>query len=74
MMSIYIQRLIDLRTDSDLTQKQVGAIINKSQQGYAHIENGKAQISVDDLITLCNFYNISPEYVLGFTDEMRKLK
>lgn len=73
-MSIYIQRLIDLRTDSDLTQKQVGTIINKSQQGYAHIENGKAQISVDDLITLCNFYNTSPEYVLGFTDEMRKLK
>lgn len=73
-MSIYIQRLIDLRTDSDLTQKQVGIIINKSQQGYAHIENGKAQISVDDLITLCDFYNISPEYVLGFTDEIKKLK
>lgn len=73
-MSIYIQRLIDLRTDSDLTQKQVGEVINKSQQGYAHIENGKAQISVDDLITLCNFYNVSPEYVLGFTDEMKRIK
>ena len=73
-MNIYVQRLIDLRTDSDLTQKQVGSIINKSQQGYAHIENGKAQISVDDLKTLCEFYNISPEYILGFTDEMKKLK
>lgn len=73
-MKVYIKRLVDLRVDSDLTQKQVGAILNKSQQGYAHIENGKAQISVDDLTTLCNYYNVSPEYILGFTDEAKKLK
>ena len=73
-MKVYIKRLVDLRVDSDLTQKEVGEILNKSQQGYAHIENGNAQISVDDLITLCNYYNVSPEYVLGFTDELKKLK
>ncbi len=73
-MKTYIKRLVDLRVDSDLTQKQVGAILNKSQQGYAHIENGKAQISVDDFTTLCDYYNVSPEYILGFTDEMKKLK
>lgn len=73
-MKIYIQRLIDLRTDADLTQTMVGKVINKSQQGYDHIENGRANISVDDIITLCKFYNVSPLYVLGFTDEIEKLK
>ncbi|MBQ3523477.1 MAG: helix-turn-helix transcriptional regulator [Clostridia bacterium] len=73
-MKIYIQRLIDLRTDADLTQTTVGKVINKSQQGYDHIENGRANISVDDIITLCKFYNVSPLYVLGFTDEIEKLK
>ena len=73
-MKIYIQRLIDLRTDSDLTQTAVGKVINKSQQGYDHIENGRANISVDDIITLCKFYNVSPLYVLGFTDKIEKLK
>ena len=73
-MKIYIQRLIDLRTDADLTQTTVGKVINKSQQGYDHIENGRANISVDDIMTLCKFYNVSPLYVLGFTDEIEKLK
>lgn len=73
-MKEYVKRLIDLRTDSDLTQTAVGKVINKSQQGYDHIENGRANISVDDIITLCKFYNVSPLYVLGFTDEIEKLK
>ena len=70
-MKIYIKRLIDLRTDSDLTQSDVAKVLNKSQQGYAHIENGRANISVDDVINLCKFYKVSPEYVLGFTDEIK---
>lgn len=73
-MKEYVKRLIDLRTDSDLTQTTVGKVINKSQQGYDHIENGRANISVDDIITLCKFYNVSPLYVLGFTDKIEKLK
>ena len=73
-MKEYVKRLIDLRTDSDLTQTAVGKVINKSQQGYDHIENGRANISIDDIITLCKFYNVSPFYVLGFTDKIEKLK
>lgn len=73
ILKIYIKRLIDLRTDADLTQEDVAKVLNKSQQGYAHIENGRANISVDDLITLCKFYEVSPLYVLGFTDEIIKL-
>lgn len=68
-MKTYIQRLTDLHIDNDLTQGQVAEIIHKSQQGYAHIENGRANISVDDLITLCNFYKATPDYILGFTDK-----
>lgn len=71
ILKIYIKRLIDLRTDSDLTQSDVAKVLNKSQQGYAHIENGRANISVDDVIKLCKFYKVSPEYVLGFTDEIK---
>lgn len=73
-MKEYINRLIDLRTDADLTQTDIAKILNKSQQGYAHIEKDRAQLSIDDLIKLCNYYNVSPEYVLGYTDEMKNLK
>lgn len=69
----YIERIRALREDRDLKQIDVGKILNKSQQGYAHLENGKARFTIDDLIKLCEYYNISPEYILGFTNELKPL-
>ena len=67
----YRQRMRDLREDRDLTQKQVGAIINKSQQGYSHIEDGRAELKIDDMIKLCRFYNVSADYFVGISNEIR---
>ena len=64
----YRKRMRDLREDHDLTQKAVGAIINKSQQGYGHIEDGRAELKIDDLITLCKFYKVSADYFIGLSD------
>jgi DNA-binding XRE family transcriptional regulator len=36
----------NLREDRDLTQREVGAVINKSQQGYSHIEDGRAELKI----------------------------
>ena len=68
----YRKRMRDLREDNDITQKQVGAIINKSQQGYSHIEDGRAELKIDDLIKLCKFYNVSSDYFIGLTDKKDK--
>lgn len=65
----YRKRMRDLREDNDLTQKQVGAIINKSQQGYSHIEDGRAELKIDDLIKLCKFYNVSADYFIGLSEK-----
>lgn len=65
----YRIRMRDLREDNDLTQKEVGAIIQKSQQGYSHIEEGRAELKIDDLIKLCEFYKVSADYFIGISDE-----
>lgn len=65
----YRDRMRALREDSDLTQAAVGKIINKSQQGYSHIEDGRAELKIDDLIKLCKFYNVSSDYFIGLSDE-----
>ena len=65
----YRKRMRDLRENNDLTQKQVGAIINKSHQGYSHIEDGRAELKIDDLITLCKFYNVSADYFIGLSEK-----
>ena len=64
----YRTRMRNLREDSDLTQKEVAQIINKSQQGYSHIEDGRAELKIDDLIKLCRFYNVSADYFIGISD------
>lgn len=65
----YRRRMRNLREDRDLTQKEVGAIIHKSQQGYSHIEDGRAELKIDDLITLCKFYGVSADYFIGLSEK-----
>lgn len=65
----YRTRMRNLREDRDLTQKEVGSIINKSQQGYSHIEDGRAELKIDDLIKLCKFYRVSSDYFIGLSDQ-----
>ena len=64
----YRERLRAIREDHDLTQAQIGKIINKSQQGYNHIETGRAELKIEDLIILCRFYNLSADYLIGMSN------
>ena len=64
----YRTRLKNVREDRDFTQKQIGEILNKSQQGYSHIESGRAELKIDDLKKLCEFYGLSADYLIGITD------
>ena len=61
-------RMRNLREDRDLKQREVAKIINKSQQGYSHIEDGRAELKIEDLIKLCKFYGVSADYFIGITD------
>ena len=63
----YRTRIKEVREDRDLTQKQIGQIINKSQQGYNHIEAGRAELKINDLIALCKYYNLSADYLIGLS-------
>ena len=65
------QRIRDLREDKDLTQKQLGQILNMSQTGYNQYEIGKNDIPTKILIELANFYNTSTDHLLGLTDETK---
>ena len=64
----YRIRMRNLREDRDMTQKEVGKIIQKSQQGYSHIEEGRAELKIEDLIKLCRFYGVSADYFVGISD------
>lgn len=65
----YRERLRNIREDRDLTQAEIGKLLNKSQQGYNHIEAGRAELGVEDLITLCKFYDLSADYIIGLVNK-----
>lgn len=64
----YRTRLREIREDRDLTQAQLGRLLHKSQQGYNHIEAGRAELKIEDLILLCRFYDLSADYLIGLVD------
>ena len=68
----YRTRMRALREDRDLTQREVATVINKSQQGYSHIEDGRAELKIDDLIKLCKFYGVSADYFIGIREDEKK--
>ena len=72
-MTDYRARLRGVREDRDLTQAEVGKILNKSQQGYNHIEAGRAELKIDDLVKLCQFYNLTADYLVGLGDKPQKI-
>lgn len=70
----YRTRIRNVREDRDLTQEQIGKLLQKSQQGYSHIESGRAELKIEDLIKPCRFYNLSADYLIGLTDKVKPLK
>ncbi len=64
----YAQRIRDLREDKDLTQTDIANILKTSQSYYAQYENKKRPLPINHLMTLCKFYNVSSDYILGFTN------
>lgn len=64
-------RIREIREDKDLTQKQLGQLLNCTQQTYARYESGEITIDIYNLIKLANFYNTSTDYLLGLTNEIK---
>lgn len=70
----YYKRLKDLREDHDLTQLQIALLLETTRQQVGRWENGTQMMGVDKYIKLAKYYNVSLDYLLGLTDEPRKLQ
>ncbi len=67
----YLKRIRDLREDSDYTQQYVASILGTSQTMYARYERGANELPIRHLITLCDLYNVSADYLLGLSDKRK---
>ncbi len=59
------EKIKNLREDAELSQKQLGEAINATQRKISYIECGKFEPSLNDIVALCKFFNVSADYLLG---------
>ncbi len=62
-------RLKDLRLEKNITQKELAEKLNINRVQYNQYENNYCNIPIKNLILISSFYNVSIDYILGFTNE-----
>ena len=65
MMKEYYEVLRELREDKDYSQGKFSQFIGTTQQVYSRYERGINEMPVRHLRALCQFYQVSADYVLG---------
>lgn len=68
-MKEYWQIIRELREDHDLKQSDIASVLNTTQQVYSRYEKGVNEMPIRHLITLCKYYRVSADYILGLQDE-----
>lgn len=66
---MHFQHLEDLRIDNDKTQQEVADYLGCQREVYRRYEKGTRQIPIDFLMKLSLFYEVSIDYLVGFTNE-----
>ncbi len=64
-MKYYYEIMKELREDSDKSQKEIANVLGIDQSYYSKYEKGIREFPIHHLITLCNFYKVSADYILG---------
>ncbi|MBQ4638427.1 MAG: helix-turn-helix transcriptional regulator [Clostridia bacterium] len=64
-MKQYWERLKDIREDRDLSQSDIAKLLKTTQQVYSRYECGINEMPIRHLVTLCKYYNVSADHVLG---------
>ena len=65
-------RLLDLRTDKDLTQKECAEIAFISKNSYIRYEKGERIPPLDVIKSFAKYYNVSIDYIAGLTNSKKK--
>lgn len=69
MMRNYYDILRILREERKLKQTDIARVLGTTQQVYSRYENGVNSLPIRHLITLCQFYHVSADFILDLSDD-----
>lgn len=58
-------KIRNLREVADLNQTELGKALKMTQRKISYIECGKYEPSIEDIATICNFFKVSADYLIG---------
>lgn len=61
----YQEKIKALREDKDKTQEEIANLINVGQSYYSKQERGDKPFQIEQIIKLCEYYQVSADYILG---------
>ncbi len=64
-----MNRLSELRNEKKLSQRDMAKAFNVSQSTYNNWENANTQPSIEQLISLADFFEVSVDYLIGNSDD-----
>lgn len=65
------EKLRELRIDADKTQEEIANVLKTDRSYYGKYERNVRPITVDHLETLCKYYGVSADYILGLPKNLK---
>lgn len=65
---MYGERLTKIREERSLTQQDITNLLKLNSNAYAQYEREDVTIPIKHLNTLCNYFDVSFDYIFSFTD------
>lgn len=65
---MYNKRLKYLREEKEITQVQISKLLGFKDNVYSQFEKNKTTLPIKHLNTLCNYFNVSFDYIFEFTN------
>lgn len=67
----FAERLQTARQQRKLTQKDIAVQLGMTERSYQHYEGGTRRPNFETLVALADLLEVSTDYLLGLTDEMK---
>ncbi len=64
----FSERLVQLRKEKNITQRQLASALNLSEVGIQNYEGGRRKPAYDILLALADYFNVSLDYLCGRSD------
>lgn len=68
-MDTFSKRLKELRTDNNLSMRDLAKKIDATDAAISNWENNINEPKISYVIRLCNYFDVSADYILGLKDE-----